>query len=48
MCLAQGHNAVLLVRLKPATPQSRVKYSASEPLCYLPEPWAQASQGDVL
>ena len=25
MCLAQGHNAVLPVRLEPATPQSRDK-----------------------
>ena len=26
MCLAQGHNAVTLVKLEPATPQSRVKH----------------------
>ena len=32
-CLAQGHNAVALVRLEPATPQSPVKHSTSEPLC---------------
>ena len=32
MCLAQGHNAVTLVRLKPATPRSRVKHSTTEPL----------------
>ena len=24
MCLAQGHNAVMLVRLKPATPRSHI------------------------
>ena len=30
-CLAQGHNAVSLVRLKPATPRSRVKHSTTEP-----------------
>ena len=30
-CLAQGHNAVPLVRLEPATPQSRVKHSTTEP-----------------
>ena len=27
MCLAQGHKAVMLVRLEPATPQSPVKHS---------------------
>ena len=32
MCLAQGHNAVTLVRLKPAVSQSRVKHSTTEPL----------------
>ena len=32
MCLAQGHNAVMIVKLKPATPQSRVKHSTTEPL----------------
>ena len=32
-CLSQGHNTVLLVRLKPATPQFRVKHSTTEPLC---------------
>ena len=32
MCLAQGHNAVLPVRLEPATPQSRDKHSTIEPL----------------
>ena len=30
MCLAQGHNAVTLVRLKPAAPRSRVKLSTTE------------------
>ena len=30
MCLAQGHNAVTLVRLKPAAPRSRVKHSTTE------------------
>ena len=30
--LAQGHNAVMLVRLKPSAPQSRVKHSTTEPL----------------
>ena len=48
MCLAQGHNTVPWVRLEPATPYSRVKHSATEPLRYLPEPWAQASQSEVL
>ena len=33
MCLAQGHNTVTLVKLEPATPRSRVKYSTTEPLC---------------
>ena len=32
MCLAQGHNAVTPVRLKPASPRSRVKHSTTEPL----------------
>ena len=32
MCLAQGHNAVTLVRLEPAAPRSRVKHSTTEPL----------------
>ena len=32
-CLAQGHNAASPVRLKPVTPQSRVKHSTIEPLC---------------
>ena len=30
--LAQGHNIVTPVRLKPATPRSRVKHSTTEPL----------------
>ena len=33
MCLAQGHNTVTLIRLEPATPRTRVKYSTTEPLC---------------
>ena len=32
MCLAQGHNTVMLVRLEPTTPLSRVKHSTTEPL----------------
>ena len=32
MCLAQLQNAVTLESLKPATPQSRVKHSTTEPL----------------
>ena len=32
MCLAQGHNAVTLLRLEPTTPQSQVKHSITEPL----------------
>ena len=32
MCLAQGHNTVTPVRLKPAAPLSRVKHSTTEPL----------------
>ena len=32
MCLAQGHNAVMLLRLEPTAPQSRVKHSTTEPL----------------
>ena len=33
MSLAQGHNAVPQVKLKPATPRSRDKLSTTEPLC---------------
>ena len=32
MCLAQGHNTVMPVRLEPAAPRSRVKHSTTEPL----------------
>ena len=32
MCLAQGHNKVPPVRLKPATLRSLVKHSTTEPL----------------
>ena len=43
ICLAQGHNTVMLVRLQPAALRSRVKHSTTEPLhsqkihCYLGE-----------
>ena len=30
MCLAQGHNAVTLVRLEPVAPRSLVKHSTTE------------------
>ena len=30
--LFKDHNAVMLVRLKPAAPRSRIKYSTNEPL----------------
>ena len=33
MCLAQGHNAVMPMRLEPAALQARVKHSTTEPLC---------------
>ena len=32
MCLAQGHNAVMPVRLEPAALRSAVKHSITEPL----------------
>ena len=32
ICLAEGHNTVMTVRLEPATPWSPVKHSTSEPL----------------
>ena len=35
MCLAKGQNPVMSVRLKPATPRSRVKHSTTEPLSSL-------------
>ena len=46
MCLAQGHNAVTPVRLKPASLRSRVKHSTPEPLHSLAhlEPLAQVCQ----
>ena len=31
--LAQGHNTVTPVRLKPTAPRSRIKYSTTKPLC---------------
>ena len=31
MCLAQGHNAVMPLRLEPASSRSRVKHSTTEP-----------------
>ena len=34
MCLAQGHNAVHSVRLKPLTHLSEVQHSTIEPLPY--------------
>ena len=37
MCLAQGHNAVRLVRLKLTAPLSQVKHSTTEPLLDLLE-----------
>ena len=36
MCLAQGHNTVTPVRLKPAASRSQVKRSTTELLCSLP------------
>ena len=33
MCLAQGHNAVTLMRLQPVAPRSRAKHSTTEPMC---------------
>ena len=32
MCLAQGHNAVMLMRLELATSRSRDQHSTTEPL----------------
>ena len=36
MCLAQGHNTVTVTRLEPATSQSPVKHSTTEPVTALP------------
>ena len=33
MCLDHGHSAETPVRLEPAAPRSRVRYSPTEPLC---------------
>ena len=47
MCLAQGHNAVMPVRLEPANTRSRVKHSTTEPLCsHFPQ--VTARLGDAL
>ena len=35
MCLAQGHNTVMPVRLEPMAPQSRVKHSTTELPCWI-------------
>ena len=35
MCIAQEHNTVTQVRLKPLAPQPQVKHSTTEPLCSL-------------
>ena len=35
MCLAQGHNVVMPVRLGPEASLSRVKHSTTKPLCSL-------------
>ena len=32
MCLAQGHNVVVPVRLKPATPRSPLEHTTTKPL----------------
>ena len=37
--LAQGYNAVTLVRLEPAAPLSRVKHSTTEPMRFLDKLW---------
>ena len=37
MCLAQGHNPVMPMRLEPVAPRSRVKHSTTEPLRSLGE-----------
>ena len=53
MCLVQKHNAVTTVKLKLATPQTRLKQSTTEPLrpsnihCYLKRrPIVQCQQFD--
>ena len=44
MGLAQVHNTVKPMKLKPAAPLSRVKYSTTEPLCPLFDPNAHTSK----
>ena len=39
MCFAKGHNTVTPVRLEPAAPLFRVKYSTTEPLCSQNRKW---------
>ena len=48
MCLAQGHNAVTLVRLEPVTPRSQVKHSSIKPLCSRANLWSEPSSTSLL
>ena len=43
MCLAQGHNTVMPMRLEPAALRSRVNHSTTEPLRSLMERVKRAS-----
>ena len=43
MCLAQKHNPVTPMRLKPATTRSRVKHSPTEPLSLIADPGVKSS-----
>ena len=45
MCLAQGHNTVAPVRLRPTAPQSRVKHSATVALMYVSEAYLVCTNG---
>ena len=47
MCLAQGHNAVMWVRLEPAAPRSWVKHSTTEPLRFLTVTWEKQQCGSA-
>ena len=47
MCLAQGHNAMTLVRLEPENPPSRVNHSSTKPLQSLPGSWLAARRADL-
>ena len=45
MCLAQGHNTMMPVRLEPAAPQSRAKHLTIDPMHTM---WSSSVDPDEL